>query len=195
MVALVLASRSAARRALLSQAGVAYEAVDAGVDEDAIKADFTGSPATLAVELAKAKALAVSNKRPGVVVLGADQTLDFEGERVSKAASLEEARARLQTMAGRSHSLHSGLALAREGAVIWTGLNSARMTMRDFSPEFLDHYLSSEGDGVLSSVGSYRLEGLGAQLFARIEGDYFTILGLPLWDLLAELRRLDVIAT
>lgn len=192
---LILASRSAARRALLTQAGVRFDAEDAGVDEDAIKtaaADL--SPAELAVELASAKALAVSRRDPEAWVLGADQTLAFDGGLISKAETLDEARTRLATMRGRTHELHSGLALAKDGAVVWSGVETAAMRMRDFSDEFLDDYIGAEGEVLLTVVGSYRLEGLGAQLFESINGDYFTVLGLPLWPLLKELRRVGVIA-
>lgn len=193
---LILASRSAARRAMLNGAGVPFEAEDAGVDEPEIKAAFHGDdPAALAVELAKAKALAVSARRPGVWVLGSDQTLAFDGGLISKAPSLAEARDRLRIMRGREHQLHSGAALARNGQVIWSGVDTARMTMRDFSDAFLDAYLAAEGEPVLASVGAYRLEGMGSQLFDRVEGDYFTVLGMPLWPVLAELRRVGVLET
>lgn len=192
---LILASRSAARRSLLTQAGVQYSATDAGVDEDAIK-DASGhlSPAELAVELAAAKALAVSRGDPEAWVLGADQTLEFDRGLISKAATLEEARARLAAMRGRSHYLHSGLALARNGSVVWSSVDTATMKVRAFSDAFLQSYLQKEGDALLSVVGSYRLEGLGSQLFEAVEGDYFTVLGLPLWPLLNELRRVGVIS-
>lgn len=192
---LILASRSAARRSLLTQAGVEYSATDAGVDEDAIK-DASGhlGPADLAVELAAAKALAVSRRDPEAWVLGADQTLEFDGGLISKAATLEEARARLAAMRGRSHYLHSGLALARNGSVVWSSVDTATMKVREFSDAFLQSYLEKEGDALLPVVGSYRLEGLGSQLFEAVEGDYFTILGLPLWSLLNELRRVGVIS-
>lgn len=193
---LVLASRSAARRAMLTDAGVVFGLEDAGVDEDAIKDAMAGAdPADLAVELAMAKALAVSRRDPEAWVLGADQTLAFDGGLVSKAGSLEEARARLMAMRGRTHHLHSGAALAHDGAVVWSGVDTAKMKVRAFSDVFLDAYLVVEGEGLLACVGSYRLEGIGSQLFEAVEGDYFTVLGLPLWPVLAELRRAGVIAT
>ncbi|MFC5345811.1 nucleoside triphosphate pyrophosphatase [Brevundimonas staleyi] len=193
---LILASRSAARRAMLTGAGVPYTAMDAGVDEDAIKASLDGiDPAELALELARAKALAVSRHDPEAWVLGSDQTLDFDGGMVSKAKDLAEARHRLQQMRGHTHHLNSGVALAWGGAVVWSGVDTARMTMRRFTDEFLDAYLEAEGEGLLGSVGCYRLEGMGSQLFDRVEGDYFTVLGMPLWPVLAELRRAGVIAT
>lgn len=193
---LILASRSAARRAMLTGAGVPYAAVDAGVDEDAIKASLEGiNPAELALELARAKALAVSRHDPEAWVLGSDQTLDFDGGMISKAKDLAEARHRLQSMRGHTHHLNSGVALAWGGAVVWSGVDTARMTMRRFSDELLDAYLEAEGEALLGSVGCYRLEGMGSQLFDRVEGDYFTVLGMPLWPVLAELRRAGVIAT
>ena len=195
MSELILASRSAARRAMLTGAGVRFNVVDAGVDEPAIKAAFgSDDPTALAVELAKAKALAVSRQEPGAWVLGSDQTLAFEGALVSKAPTLAAARDRLRTMRGRIHHLHSGAALARDGAVAWSGVDTAQMAMRDFSDAFLDAYLDAEGEPVLAAVGAYRLEGMGSQLFDRVDGDYFTVLGMPLWAVLTELRRAGVIA-
>ncbi len=181
---------------MLQGAGVSFEAEDAGVDEPAIKADFGGDdPAALAVALARAKALAVSGRRPDAWVLGSDQTLAFDDGLISKAPDLATARDRLGRMRGRVHHLHSGAALARNGEVVWSGVDTAVMVMRDFSDVFLDGYLAAEGEGILASVGAYRLEGMGSQLFERVEGDYFTVLGMPLWPVLAELRRVGVIAT
>ena len=191
---LILASRSAARRAMLTDAGVTFGLEDAGVDEDALKASLTHVAADdLAVELAMAKALAVSRRDPEAWVLGADQTLAFDGDLVSKAASLAAAREQLIAMRGKSHHLHSGAALAHDGAVVWSGVDTAVMRVRDFSDAFLDAYLATEGEGLLACVGAYRLEGMGSQLFEAVEGDYFTVLGLPLWPVLAELRRAGVI--
>ena len=193
---LILASRSAARRAMLTDAGVTFGLEDAGVDEDAIKVAMAdATPEALAVELACAKALAVSRRDPDVWVLGADQTLAFDGGLVSKAKSLDEASARLKSMRGRSHQLHSGAALATKGQIVWSGVDTVQMKMREFSDAFLDAYLAAEGEELLSCVGSYRLEGLGSQLFEAIDGDYFTVLGLPLWPVLAELRRAGVIVS
>ena len=193
---LILASRSAARRAMLTDAGVSFAVEDAGVDEDAIKLALSdAAPTDLAVELAAAKALAVSRAKPQAWVLGADQTLSFDGGLVSKAKSLDEARVRLGQMRGRTHHLHSGAALAHDGAVVWSGVDTVEMRMRDFSDAFLDAYLAAEGEALLSCVGAYRLEGMGSQLFEAVQGDYFTVLGLPLWPVLAELRRSGVIAT
>ena len=191
---LILASKSAARRAVLANAGVPFAVQVADVDEDALKTPGV-DPAGLAVELARAKALAVSRHDADAWVLGADQTLAFDGGLVSKAATLQAARERLAAMRGRAHQLHSGAALARNGQVVWSGVDTVEMKMRDFSDAFLYAYLAAEGEALLACVGSYRLEGLGSQLFEAVEGDYFTVLGLPLWPVLAELRRAGVIAS
>jgi septum formation protein len=191
---LILASGSAARRAMLADAGLAFTVRNSDVDEDALKTPGV-DPADLARRLAEAKALAVSASVPGAWVIGGDQTLAFDSGLISKARSLDEARQRLSQMRGRSHTLHSGAALVRDGAVVWSGVETATMVMRDISDPFLDTYLATEGEALLACVGAYRLEGLGAQLFDRVEGDYFTVLGLPLWSLLAALRRAGAIAS
>lgn len=192
---LILASKSAARRAMLEGAGVPFSIQVADVDEDAVKATHDpGDAAGLAAELARVKALAVSRHDPDAWVLGADQTLAFAGGLVSKAPSIAAARAQLSALRGQSHHLHSGAALARNGQVVWSGVDTAAMRMRVFSDAFLEAYLASEGEAVLGSVGSYRLEGMGSQLFEAVDGDYFTVLGLPLWPVLAELRRAGVLA-
>lgn len=190
---LILASGSAARRDMLRNAGVPFVVRPADVDEAALKAALDVDAAALATRLAEAKALQVSRGDPDAWVLGADQTLAFDGGLVSKARSLTEARVRLTAMRGRSHQLHSGAALARGGQLVWAGVDTAEMHMRAVSDAFLDAYLTAEGEGLLASVGSYRLEGMGAQLFERVEGDFFTVLGLPLWPVLAELRRAGVL--
>ena len=193
---LILASKSAARRAMLEGAGVPFSIQVADVDEDAVKAGHDPADAVgLAVELARVKALAVSRHDPEAWVLGADQTLAFAGGLVSKAPTMDAARARLAAMRGQAHQLHSGAALARNGQVVWSGVDTASMRVRDFSAGFLDAYLAAEGEALLASVGSYRLEGMGSQLFEAVEGDYFTVLGLPLWAVLSELRRAGVLAT
>lgn len=191
---LILASKSAARHAMLENAGVPFAVQVADVDEDAVKVRHDPADAAgLAVELARVKALAVSRREPDAWVLGADQTLAFDGGLISKAGSLGEARDRLSAMRGKAHHLHSGAALARDGRIVWSGVDTAAVQVRDFSDAFLDAYLAREGDGLLSSVGSYKLEGMGSQLFERINGDYFTVLGMPLWPVLAELRRVGVL--
>ena len=191
---LILASKSAARRSMLADAGVAFSVHVADVDEDAVKAVHDPADAAgLAVELARVKALAVSRHDEDAWVLGADQTLGFDGGLISKAASLDDARARLVAMRGKVHQLHSGAALARNGQIVWSGVDTATMRVRDFSDAFLDAYLAAEGEELLHCVGSYRLEGMGSQLFEAVEGDFFTVLGLPLWPVLAELRRAGVL--
>jgi septum formation protein len=196
MTGLVLASTSAARKGVLTGAGVPFEAHRSGVDEDVTKVRLLAegaSPRQVAEALADEKALAVSQGRPGLV-LGADQTLELEGQLYDKAETLEAARARLQALRGKPHQLHSAISVAEAGQVIWRETVSATLTMRDFSDGFLDDYLWREGDAALGSVGCYRLEGPGVQLFSRIEGDYFTILGLPLMGLLNLLRARGVVS-
>ena len=188
---IVLASKSAARRAVLDGAGVAYEATVAGVDEEAVKASLTAEgagPREIADALAELKAIRVSAKHQGLVI-GADQTLDLDGRLYDKVETLAAARARLAELRGKAHKLHSAVVVAKEGAPIWRELVTAKLTMRDFSDAFLDDYLAREGEAALGSVGCYRLEAMGAQLFSKIEGDYFAILGLPLLGLLDLLRR------
>ena len=191
----ILASKSAARRAVLTGAGVPFEAVVAGVDEDAVKASMLAGgagPRAVADALAEIKAVKVSAGRPGLVI-GSDQTLEFEGRLYDKAETLEAARERLKAMRGKPHRLHSAVVVAQGGAPIWREVVSATLTMRDFSDDFLEDYLAAEGEQALGSVGCYRLEGPGAQLFSSIEGDYFTILGLPLMGLLDLFRRHGVL--
>lgn len=194
---IILASKSAARRAVLTGADVPFEVVVAGVDEDAVKSSMLaqGSGARdVADALAEIKALKVSQGRPGFVI-GSDQTLEFEGKLYDKVASLEAAAERLKAMRGKPHKLHSAVVVAKDGAPIWREVVTATLTMRDFSDEFLAAYLLADGEEALGSVGCYRLEGPGAQLFSKIEGDYFSILGLPLMGLLDLLRRHGALAT
>jgi len=191
----ILASKSATRRAVLDGAGVAYEAAGSGVEEDAAKAELLAkgaSPREVAGALAERKALAVSAGR-GELVIGADQTLEFEGRLYDKVETVAAARERLRAMRGRPHQLHSAVVVARHGAAVWREMESATLTMRDFSDQFLEDYLAVEGEAALGSVGCYRLEGPGVQLFSDIQGDYFTILGLPLMGLLDLLRREGVL--
>jgi septum formation protein len=198
VTAFVLASSSAVRAQLLQQAGVKFEAIAARIDEDAVKDSLRaeGAPLERVPEvLAELKALRISTSYPDALVLGADQVLAFEGAVVSKSAGIEEARALLRRLRGKEHRLIGAAVLAKGGAAIWRHTGTARLWMRDFSDGFLDDYLAQEGEDALASVGCYRLEGLGAQLFSRIEGDYFSILGLPLLPLLAALREHGVIAS
>ena len=188
---IILASKSAARTAVLTGAGVPFETAVSGVDEETVKSAMLAQGATpreVADALAELKAVKISRNRPGFVV-GADQTLELEGRLYDKAETLEAARERLKLLRGKPHQLHSAVVVAKDGAPIWREIVSATLTMRDFSDDFLEAYLAEEGPHALGSVGCYRLEGPGAQLFARIEGDYFAILGLPLLGLLDLLRR------
>jgi len=190
-LSLTLASTSSARRAVLAGAGVAFEAVSPGVDEEAAKAHLLAAgadPRAVAQALAEEKALAVSRLRPGLVI-GADQTLELDGALYDKVASLAAAGERLRELSGKTHRLHAALAVARDGAVVWRETLSPNLTMRVLSDAFIEAYLAQEGEAALWSVGCYRLEGQGVQLFERIEGDYFAILGLPLMGLLDLLRR------
>ena len=190
-MSVILASKSAARRAVLDGAAVPYEGLVAGVDEEAVKTGLLAEGATprdVADALAELKALRVSRGRSEFVI-GADQTLDLDGRLYDKADDIDAARERLKTLRGKTHKLHSAVVVAKEGAPIWREVVTAKLTMRDFSDDFLERYLETEGEASLSSVGCYRLEGPGAQLFSRIEGDYFAILGLPLLGLLDLLRR------
>lgn len=192
---LTLASKSAARAAILTGAGVRFETAGSDVDEERIKTAMLtegAGPKEIAEALAEAKAAAVSQDRAGLVI-GADQTLDLAGELHDKVATLDEARRRLQSLRGRPHQLHSAVVVAEQGQVVWRETASATLTMRDFTDAFLESYLAGEGQAALGSVGCYRLEGPGAQLFSKIQGDYFTILGLPLMGLLELLRRRGVL--
>lgn len=186
---LVLSSSSAARKALLTGAGLRFEASPAQIDERALEAGLLGkAPEDVARELAAAKALDVSRRRPGDTVIGGDQVLAFLGDLLHKPADLAEARVQLDRLRGNHHHLHSGIALARDGALLWSETHSARLSMRDVTDAERDEILALEGEAVLGSVGAYRLEGPSVRLFERIEGDYFTILGLPLLPLLTALR-------
>ena len=191
MTSVILASKSAARAAVLRSAGVPFETVDSGVDEAAAKEGWLtkgAGPREVAEGLAERKAVAVSKSRTGLVI-GADQTLDLDGVLYDKAQDIAEARARLVALRGRRHFLHSALVAAKDGAPVWRLTESPALSMRCFSDAFLDDYLERHGASVLGSVGCYRLEDVGAQLFEAIEGDYFAILGLPLLPLLGFLRK------
>ncbi|KAB2868034.1 MAG: Maf-like protein [Bauldia sp.] len=192
----VLASASPFRRKMLEDAGVAVETARSGIDERAVEAAVEGSgitPEELAAILAEAKARDVSERMPGRLVVGADQTLSLGDEVLHKARDMEEARRRLLALSGRTHQLNSAVVLARDGQVLWRHVGVARLTMRPLDPAFVGRHLSQVGDKVLGSVGAYQIEGEGIQLFERIEGDHFTIVGLPLLPLLAKLRELGAI--
>jgi septum formation protein len=193
---LVLASASASRKNLLTAAGVDFIADPADLDENALMADLNrrGADAVkVASELAGQKALIVSRRHPGRLVLGGDSIIAFGEAFVSKCASMEEARALLHKLSGKEHILISAAALARDGVLLWTHASPCRMSMRSLSYKFLDHYIAREGTAILASVGCYRFEGRGAQLFDRVDGDYFSVLGLPLLPVLAELRKEGVL--
>ncbi|OLP60406.1 septum formation protein Maf [Xaviernesmea oryzae] len=188
---LLLASASPFRRKLLENAGLTISWMAADIDERALEAPLSAAgiePDKLAQALADAKAVAVSARHPDALVIGGDQTLSL-GERVfHKARSREEARRHLQTFAGKTHRLNSALTLAKKGEVVWRHISVAEMTMRPLSDAFIERYLDRVGEAVYLSVGAYQLEGEGVQLFDQIEGDYFTVLGLPLLPLLSALR-------
>ena len=186
---LILASQSRTRQALLSNAGINFEAVAAEIDERAVQqASGLLAPGDIAALLAREKALSVSARLSGKFVIGADQTLAL-GERLfSKPAGRAQAAEQLRALAGRSHELHSAVAVACDGKILFERAAIARMTMRRLGEPEIDAYLDEAGEAVTTSVGAYQLEGLGVHLFARIEGDHFTILGLPLLPLLAFLR-------
>ena len=199
--ALVLASGSSSRRQVLEAAGLIFRIVPADIDERALEPPPTSDgdhyALTVARSLAAAKACEVSLRLQGALVIGADQTLHIAGghDLLHKPADLAGAAAQLRLLRGHTHWLTSAVALAQDGVVLWSHEERARMTMRDFGDAFLNDYLAAVGPAVATSVGCYQLEGLGIQLFERIDGDYFTILGLPLLPLLAELRRRKVIPT
>lgn len=192
---LVLASQSAIRRTILQGAAIPVEVVPADIDERAVEAQSAAAaPAAVALMLAREKALAVARQHRGRYVLGADQTLALGALRFSKPADRAAAREQLMALRGQTHLLHSALALARDERIVFEHCETARLTMRAFSEDFLDGYLDAAGSAVTASVGAYQVEKVGIQLFERIEGDHFTILGLPLIPLLDFLRREGLLA-
>ncbi len=193
---LLLASGSPFRRQLLENAGLSFRVERSTIDERTVEKTLEGSnadPETVAEVLAEAKAVEVSERFPDTLVIGADQTLSLGDEVFHKPADMEGARRHLLKLSGRTHQLNSAVVLARAGEVIWRHVGVARLTMRVLDPAFVGRHLANVGEKALSSVGAYQIEGEGIQLFEKIEGDTFTIVGLPLLPLLQELRALGVI--
>lgn len=193
---LILASKSPFRAQLLNNAGLTFGTENADIDERAVEAPLYRSGATpedVAMVLAEAKALAVSEKHPDAIIIGCDQTLSLGDEIFHKPADLEEAGKNLLKLSGKTHQLNSGIVLVKNGETIWRHVAIAYMTMRPLQPQFIGRYLGRIGDNALSSVGAYQVEGEGIQLFEKIEGDYFTIIGLPLLPLLQKLREESLI--
>ncbi|MBK8007626.1 MAG: Maf family protein [Rhizobiales bacterium] len=195
---LVLASKSAPRRALLEAAGIPLVIDPADIDERAAEMATpkeAASPEGAALLLARAKAMATAARNSGKLVLGADQTLALGNERFSKPKSREAAREQLRKFSGKTHALHSGIALVRDGNVLFETVSSAHLTMHQLTDAFLDGYIAAAGDRVMQSVGAYQLESVGVNLFEKIEGDHFTILGMPLMPLLAYFRKSGMIVS
>ena len=193
---LVLASQSIHRKNLMENAGLEFKCQPADIDERTIELAIKNTGATpkeLALILASAKALDVSQKTPDAYVIGSDQTLSLNDELFHKPEDMEAARRTLLKLSGQTHTLNSGVSIAKNGETIWQHVSIAELTMRELSPEFIGRHLSEAGESVLTSVGAYQLEKQGVQLFEKIEGDFFTIVGLPMLPLLAQLRELNVI--
>ncbi|MCH9764721.1 MAG: Maf family nucleotide pyrophosphatase [Alphaproteobacteria bacterium] len=195
---LVLASGSRIRRSLLQSAGVSFTVAPADLDERAIRDSLGNAPGCagpddVAAALASAKAKSISKEHPDALVIGCDQTLFFENKLFEKPKDLEAARANLIAFRGKTHQLYSAVALVDGGAIVWSRVARADLTVRDFSDDFIEEYLARLGNAALESLGGYHLEALGIQLFDRIDGDYFTVLGLPLLPLIKELRQRKVL--
>ncbi|MGV8853442.1 MAG: Maf family protein [Devosia sp.] len=190
---LILASTSATRKALLQQAGIDFSTIAAVIDERAFEASAIaagGDGRDVALLLAQHKARAVALAHPGAIVIGADQTLSLGSELLHKPFDRADAATQLDHLRGKTHRLHAGVALVRDDVVLWSDLQTAELTMRDFTAAERDDVLDREGDAMLAAVGGYRLEGPSIRLFEKVVGDYFTILGLPLLPLLAALRTI-----
>jgi septum formation protein len=193
---LVLASASRSRQSLLTNAGIPFKADPAEIDERAAEQPLLEAgapPEDLAAALALAKASSVSERRPGDLVVGADQVLALDGERFVKPVDMDAARRQLLRLSGKTHALHSAVAAVRSGEIVWQHTETALMTMRQLPPAFIGRYLAATGPEALESVGAYQLEGRGVQLFERIDGEFFAILGLPLLPLLKFLRQEGVV--
>lgn len=193
---LILASSSPFRRQLLENAGLDFDAIAADIDERAIEAPLKESgagPDAVALHLARAKALDVSKRFPEALVIGSDQTMSLGVRVYHKPATLADAHAHLLSLSGATHRLNSGVAFARGGEVLWDFVGHANMTVRVLTDDFVERHLARVGAKALQSVGAYQLEGEGIQLFEQIDGDYFTIIGLPLLAVLGQLRRMGEI--
>jgi len=193
---LILASTSPFRKQLLQDAGLTFDTAKPAVDERAAEApllDSGATPADVASVLAEAKALDVSERHPGALVIGCDQTLSLGDELLHKPEDMEQARRRLLTLSGKTHELNSAVVLVKNGETLWRYVGVAHLTMRKLDPGFVGRHMAVVGDKALTSVGGYQVDGAGIQLFDKIDGDYFTVIGLPLIELLGELRRLGVI--
>ena len=197
MTDVILASGSQSRRALLAGAGIAAEAIKPNVDEDTARLAMRAEGVKVrdqAMQLAEMKALKISRTRPGLVI-GGDQMLNLEGTAFDKPTDLDGARAHLRALSGKPHHLETAIVIAENGEFVWRHLARPKLTVRTLSDAFIEQYVAACGEALLSTVGAYQLEGLGAQIFSRIEGDYFSILGLPLLPLLDYLRVRDVVPT
>lgn len=194
MIPLILASKSASRRAMLEAAGIAFECAPADLDERALEAGLVGVASdAVALALAEAKALAVARDHPGRLVLGSDSLVEVGGRRFDKPASRADAEAHLRFFSGKTMQLHSAAALARDGAIVWRHAATAKLRIIGLSDAFIASYLDHEWPAVAGCVGVFRIEGRGVQLFQSIEGDHFTVLGMPLLAVLGALRELGVL--
>ena len=196
MTNIILASKSAHRQELLKNAGVGFSVQTAEIDEREVEAPLIEAGLggeDVAEVLAIAKAMEVSKSNVDAYVIGCDQTLSLEGELLHKVTNMEEAQRRLLQLSGKKHQLNAAVALIRNGEVLWSHVEVATITLRKLDPGFIGRHLSDAGEKVLSSVGAYQIEGLGVQLFEKIEGDYFSIIGLPVLPLLAQLRKLGLV--
>lgn len=185
---LILASQSASRQEMLKNAGLKFEVIPANLDERAIEEKFSGDPQRVTRELARQKAIAIADQNIDALVIGSDSTVDFRGQCLSKANNKQEALEKLMMLSGRTHHLISSVSVAKGRTIMWDATEVATLTMRKFDEAFARDYLEKIGDAATSCVGAYQLEALGPWLFEKIEGDYFTILGLPLVKLLSYLQ-------
>lgn len=189
----ILASKSPSRATLLKEAGLVFSTQGSDIDERSVEQPLTeaaASPEDIATVLAIAKATDVSNKNPGVLVLGGDQVLSLNGALIHKSPHMDDARRKLLRLQGKTHQLSSALALVLNGELVWSHVGVAHMTMRSLTPQQIGRYLAACGDEILGSVGCYQIERLGIQLFQEIDGDHYTIIGMPLLPLFAQLRAL-----